>query len=94
MTGKKIDIGPAGAQLAKNIRTVRTARRLQYKELSDLMESLGRPIAPLGIRRIESHERRVDVQDLVTLSEALGFSVDDLVFSDIEVHAEYKLIKA
>lgn len=92
MTGKKIDIGPAGERLAANIKAIRTAKRLQYKELSDLMTAAGRPIAPLGVRRIEGHERRVDVQDLVTLAEVLGFPVEQLLSSSIELKAEYRVI--
>lgn len=89
MSGKKIDIGPVGVQLAKNIQTIRSAKRLQYKELSDLMEQAGRPIAPLGIRRIESQERRVDAQDLAALASVLGFSVEKILFSEIKIKAEY-----
>lgn len=89
MTGKKIDIGPVGERLAANIKAIRSAKRLQYKELSDLMAAAGRPIAPLGIRRIEGHERRVDAQDLAILAGVLGFPVEQLLFTDIKVKAEY-----
>jgi len=94
MSGKKIDVGPVGERLAKNVQSIRTAKRLQYKELSDLMGSAGRPIAPLGIRRIEEQERRVDAQDLAALSGVLGFPVEQLLFSEIELEAEYKVVGA
>lgn len=92
MAGMKINVGPSGQQLAKNIATIRSAKRLQYKELSEMMASAGRPIPPLGMRRIESHERRVDAQDLVTLAQVLGFPVDQLLYNDIQVTTEYKVV--
>lgn len=92
MTGRKIDVGPVGKRVANNVSAIRNAKRLQYKELSDLMGSAGRPIAPLGIRRIEEQERRVDAQDLATLAEVLGIPPEKLMFSDITLKAEYKMV--
>lgn len=92
MSGMKIDVGPVGERLAMNIQTIRSAKRLQYKELSELVGAAGRHIPPLGIRRIESHERRVDAQDLAVLAQVLGFPVEQLLFSNIELKAEYKVI--
>lgn len=92
MSGKKIDLGPVGERLAKNIQTIRIAKRLQYKELSEMVSDAGRPIPPLGLRRIEGHERRVDVQDLAALAQVLGFPVEQLLFSAIELRAEYKVV--
>lgn len=43
-------------------------------ELSAKMDALGRSIPPLGIRRIEAGERRVDVDDLIAFAVALGVS--------------------
>lgn len=50
-------------------------RRLGYAELSRKLAEMGRDIPPLGLRRIESGERRVDVDDLVALALALEVSV-------------------
>jgi len=62
----KIDLGPTGEQVRANVRRLRGST--QYKELSEKLTRAGRPIAPLGLRRIESGERRVDVDDLMALA--------------------------
>lgn len=60
--------------MTETVRMFREARRLTYAELSRQLGDLGRDIAPLGLRRIEAGERRVDVDDLVALAMALGVS--------------------
>jgi transcriptional regulator with XRE-family HTH domain len=55
-----------------NVRRIREARGLSYAELSRQLADMGRQIPPLGLRRIESGERRVDADDLVALAIALG----------------------
>lgn len=94
MAGLKIDVGPVGEQLAKNIQTIQGAKRLQYKELSEMAASEGRHIPPLGFRRIIALERRVDVQDLAVIAKILGFSAEQLMFHDIQLKAEYKVVSA
>lgn len=94
MSATKIDIGPAGERVARNIATLRKGKRLQYVELSDLMTDAGRYLPPLSLRRIEAFERRVDVQDLVVFAEVLGVSIENLLHSDIEVHTEYRMVSA
>jgi hypothetical protein len=47
---------------------------MQYVKLAARLEELGRPIPTLGLRKIESYERRVDADDLVALAAALGVS--------------------
>lgn len=92
MSATKIDIGPVGERVARNIAAIRKGRRLQYAELSKLMTEAGRYMPPLSLRRIETFERRVDAQDLVTLAEILGVSVEGLLLSDIEVHTEFRIM--
>lgn len=43
-------------------------------ELSEILSGLGRPIPALGIRRIEDGTRRLDVDDLTAVAQALGVS--------------------
>jgi hypothetical protein len=49
---------------------------MQYMVLAERLEKVGRPIPVLGLRRIESEERRVDADadDLVVLAIVLGVS--------------------
>lgn len=71
MAGKEIDLGPTGRQVMENIARVRKALGLSYAELSRRLADAGRPIPPLGLRRIEEGMRRVDVDDLFALAAVL-----------------------
>ncbi len=75
VAGKKTDLGPIGVNVNHAVQRFRDKRRLGYAELSRKLAELGREIPPLGLRRIESGERRVDVDDLVALALALDVSV-------------------
>lgn len=72
MAAKKIDLGGTGETVKENVKRLRGG--MQYKELSERLSKLGRPIPPLGLRRIEAGERRVDVDDLVALAVAFDVS--------------------
>ncbi|WP_207105375.1 helix-turn-helix transcriptional regulator [Mycolicibacterium sp. P9-64] len=65
-------IGPTGTAVAANIKRLRDG--LPFTELSSRLTDLGRPIPPLGLRKIESGGRRVDTDDLLALAVALGVS--------------------
>jgi len=67
---------PAWVNVTHTVRRFRKERRLGYAELSRHLAEIGRVIPPLGLRRIESGERRVDVDDLVSL--AFVFDVSPL----------------
>lgn len=60
--------------MRQNVKRLRGAT--QYKELSERLAAIGRPVPALGIRRIESGERRVDVDDLMAF--AVVFDVSPL----------------
>lgn len=81
----KNPLGPTGGRVLTNIKRLRQARGLTYKELSDRLERLGRPIPVLGLSRLEKGERRVDVDDLVALALALGVTPNRLMLPDIDV---------
>lgn len=61
-----------GLRVIENIKRLRGS--MQYKELSEKLTDAGRPIPPLGLRRIENGERRVDVDDLAALAIVFGVS--------------------
>ncbi|MFE3109362.1 helix-turn-helix domain-containing protein [Kitasatospora indigofera] len=71
---KKTSLGPTGDQVRANVARLRSALGLSKKDLSDRVAALGRPIPPLGITRLEAGTRRVDADDLMALSLALGVS--------------------
>lgn len=76
---KKNPLGPTGRTVAANVKRLRTKHGLAYTELATKLEELGRPIPTLGLRKIESEERRVDADDLVALSLALGVNPNALL---------------
>jgi transcriptional regulator with XRE-family HTH domain len=76
VVGKPTDLGPIGVNVTHTVQRFRKDRRLGYAELSRKLAEMGREIPPLGLRRIEKGERRVDVDDLVAL--ALAFDVSPL----------------
>ena len=69
-----IPLGPVGGYVIANLAALRAERRLTYKDLSDRLDRLDRPIPTLGLSRIEKGKRRVDADDLVALALALGVS--------------------
>ena len=48
----------------------------------DRLSQIGRPIPPLGLRKIVAETRRVDADDLMALAVALGVSPITLVIPD------------
>jgi hypothetical protein len=75
---KRIALGPAAQQIAKNLNRIRG--KMTFAELSNRLAEVGRPIPVLGLRRIEQGERRVDVDDLVALAKALRVHPIQLVY--------------
>lgn len=53
---------------------------MPVRELSARLKSLGRPILPSGITKIEQGQRRVDCDDLVALAVALKVTPNRLLF--------------
>lgn len=71
---KSARLGASGEVVRQRIREVRDAQGVTGAQLSARLNDLGRPIPLLGIQRIESGERRVDVDDLVAIAVALEVS--------------------
>lgn len=72
MAGKELALGAAGLTLMTNLRRLRG--EMTYAELSRRLDTVGRPIPPLGLRRMEAGDRRVDVDDLIALALVLRVS--------------------
>lgn len=87
---KKNPLGPTGIVVARRVRELRELHGWTYKELSDRLARSGRPIPPLGLRRIEAHDRRIDADDLVALAVTLGVNPSALLLpsqghGDVEI---------
>ena len=59
-------VAETGHTVAENIKRLRGT--MQYKQLTERLAEIGRPIAELGLRKIESGERKVDVDDLMAFA--------------------------
>lgn len=71
MPAKRNPLGPTGETVRANVIALRERRNLSYAQLSRKLKTAGRAIPELGLRRIEDGDRRVDVDDLMALAEAL-----------------------
>lgn len=85
-------LGETGATVARNIRQIRKKRGLQYVELAEQLERLGREIPTWGLRKIESGGRRVDADDLVAIAVALGVSPASLLMPNLATVAANDLV--
>ena len=65
-------VAETGHTVAANIKRLRGT--MQYKQLAEKLSEVGRPIAELGLRKIESGERKVDVDDLMAFAIVFGVS--------------------
>jgi transcriptional regulator with XRE-family HTH domain len=79
MGTRKVELGEVGHTVKAQVRRLREQRGLSLQALSERLETVGRPILPSGLSKIEAGTRRVDVDDLVALAEALGTAPDDLL---------------
>lgn len=71
MVEKRNPLGATGEAVRTNVALLRARKNLTYAELSRKLTAAGRGIPELGLRRIEDGDRRVDVDDLMALAEAL-----------------------
>lgn len=67
-----MNTGPAGDAVRSNVRALRLALGLTYAALAEHLARAGNPIPTLGLRRLEFGERKISVDDLVALADALG----------------------
>ncbi|GAA4518354.1 hypothetical protein GCM10023191_092320 [Actinoallomurus oryzae] len=79
MASRRVEIGPVGQRVAKNVTEVRDMRRMDQKDVAKKAEEYGRPLATSAVSKIEQRDRRVDVDDLVTLALALDVAPNRLL---------------
>lgn len=84
MAETKIEIGPTGQTVSANVRRLREEQNLTVAKLSRRLAERGRVIAPLGLRRLEAGQRRVDADDLTALAVVLGTSPASLLMPDLD----------
>ena len=79
MGTRQVDKGPVGIRACANMRALREARGLSLAALSARLTEVGRPMLPSGLSKLEVGQRRMDVDDLVALSVALGVNPSRLL---------------
>ncbi len=82
MASQKMELGPCGVRLAKNVQRARRLNEMGVSELSEALAVCGRPIGASALSKIEQGIRRVDTDDLVALSLALGAPVSWLLTNE------------
>lgn len=63
-----IPMGPTGERVADNTKKLRERMGLSYMDLSARLVTIGRPLGPDALYKIEAKKRRVDADELVALS--------------------------
>lgn len=98
MATRRVELGPVGEALTRNLKHLREARHLRLDDLADLLAQAGRPLSKTTLSQIETGGRRVDVDDLVAIALALRVDIADLLasastsrFRDDVEHAEAEL---
>lgn len=79
MAARAIQIGEAGEQVAERITAQRQQRRWDQAQLAARVTEAGRAMSASVLGKIESGHRRVDVDDLVAIADALDVSVAALL---------------
>jgi transcriptional regulator with XRE-family HTH domain len=80
MAGKEPSIGPTSRTVAENVKRWREHRNMSYTQLSEKLQTDAQwLINAVGIRRIETGERRVTPDDLAALAVALRISPTTLL---------------
>lgn len=77
-----IERGPTSERVSRNVRRYREDARLTLAGLSRRMAVVGRPMDTPQLAKIEGGQRRVDVDDLMALAEALDAPVDEMLLVD------------
>jgi transcriptional regulator with XRE-family HTH domain len=72
--------GPTGETVRQNVARLRAKRGLSLRALAAKTEESNRPLGHGSINQIEQGRRRVDVDDLMVLSVALGVSPLAILF--------------
>ncbi|MFC6364627.1 helix-turn-helix domain-containing protein [Nonomuraea thailandensis] len=72
-------IGPVGHNVLENVRRLRLAQGLSAQQLADRIAERGGKLDRPAISKIELAKRRVNVDDLAELAEALGVAPADLI---------------
>lgn len=74
MATRRVEIGPFGETVRRNVTRFRGLRGLTMAQLSARLTELGRPMGVSTLSGVENGGRRIDTDDLVMLAAALDVS--------------------
>lgn len=86
MAGIKKEPGPTGRRVAEAIRRIRRGDKqdITTAEMSRRLTAIGQPIPDTSITKTEQGTRRVDADDLVAISLALGVTPNTLLLPQVD----------
>ena len=79
---RRVQLGATGEQVRSNVRRLRERLGLSQSQLARLTAENSRPLASTAINEIENGARRVDVDDLMALTGALGVNPNAVLMPD------------
>lgn len=85
MATMRIEIGRTGERVAANLVKLRHDAHLSQRDLSERLSTIGRPLSPSVLSKIEKLDRRIDVDDLIALVIALDVCPNRLLMADVAV---------
>lgn len=77
--GKEPKVGKTGELFAENVTYFRKREGLTMRELAQRLTDSGRPMSHTVISQIENKQRRVDIDELALLADALRVSIGALL---------------
>ncbi len=80
--------------VAHNIKSARERRGLSQQQLAARLGKLGRPMQASAVAKVESGDRRVDVDDLTAFAVALNVPVARLLLPDVKEDDEVYVVPA
>lgn len=81
-TRRSTEPGPATRRVRANLRELRAQRGISLRDLSQRLEQLGHPVLPSGLSKLETGDRRADVDDLIAIAVALDISPNRLLLPE------------
>lgn len=83
---KELDLNETSRNVLEGVRMLRLEKQWSFAELEERLTGVGHRIPALGLRRIESGARRVDVDDLTALAAVFDVSPSRLLLHVPEQH--------
>lgn len=90
-TDEDVNAPEARRVLAANLLRLRNQRGYSLRELSAVLEQIGRPINPDGLNRVEKGGRNVTSDELIALAIVLGVTPNRLLLPDEDRRARVAL---